>query len=150
MRKLFIKRQIIFCLIFTFLTSCDNSSIRENNIDEKEIIAYYPGGKDLIDQYDLKGITQLIYSFLHLKGNKLAVDNEEDSLTIVHLVNLKNKYPKLKILVALGGWGGCKTCSDVFSTVDGREEFASSTAKILEDYNLDGIDLDWELSLIHI
>ena len=38
MRKLFIKRQIIFCLIFTFLTSCDNSSIRENNIDEKEIL----------------------------------------------------------------------------------------------------------------
>ena len=148
MRKLFIKRPLIFCLIFTFLTSCDNSSIRENNIDEKEIIAYYPGGKDLIDQYDLDGVTQLIYSFLHLKGNKLAVDNEEDSLTIVHLVNLKDKYPKLKILVALGGWGGCKTCSDVFSTVDGREEFASSTANILEDYNLDGIDLDWEYPVI--
>ena len=61
MRKLFTKRPLIFCLILTFFTSCDNSSIRENNIDEKEIIAYYPGGRNLIDQYDLNGVTQLIY-----------------------------------------------------------------------------------------
>ena len=67
MRKLSIKRPLILCLIFTFLTSCDNSSIRKNNIDEKEIIAYYPGGKDLIDQYDLDGVTQLIYlSLIHI------------------------------------------------------------------------------------
>ena len=148
MRKLSIKKQLILCLIFTFLTSCDNISIKENSINEKEVIAYYPGGKELIDQYDLNGVTQLIYSFLHLRDNKLAVDNKEDSLTILHLVSLKNKYPKLKVLVALGGWGGCKTCSDIFSSAEGREEFASSTAKILEDYDLDGIDLDWEYPVI--
>lgn len=113
-----------------------------------EIIAYYSGDKETIDQYDLSGLTQLIYSFLHLKGNELAIDNAADSLTLMHLTGLKNKYPKLKVLVALGGWGGCKSCSDVFSTEKGRKDFAASTAKIIEQYNADGIDLDWEYPVV--
>ena len=132
-----------------FVIGCEENNLDiESNEKQIKVIAYYPGGKDLINQYDLNGVTQLIYSFLHLKGNKLAVDNKEDSLTVVHLSNLKSKYPKLKVLVALGGWGGCKTCSDVFSSDEGREEFAISTARILKDYNLDGIDLDWEYPVI--
>ena len=79
-----------------------------------------------------------------MKGNKLAVDNELDSLALLNVVNQKKKYPKLKVLVSLGGWGGCKTCSDAFSTEEGRVEFAISTANIIELFNADGIDLDWE------
>ena len=59
---------------------------------------------------------QIIYSFLHLKGNELAIDNEADSISLLGIVNQKKKYPNLKVLVSLGGWGGCKTCSDVFNT----------------------------------
>lgn len=140
---------LVFLLSIFFVIGCEENNLDiESNEKQIEVIAYYPGGKDLINQYDLNGVTQLIYSFLHLKGNKLAVDNKEDSLTVVHLSNLKSKYPKLKVLVALGGWGGCKTCSDVFSSDEGREEFAISTARILKDYNLDGIDLDWEYPVI--
>ena len=140
---------LVFLLSIFFVIGCEENNLDiESNENQIEVIAYYPGGKDLINQYDLNGVTQLIYSFLHLKGNKLAVDNKEDSLTVVHLSNLKSKYPKLKVLVALGGWGGCKTCSDVFSSDEGREEFAISTARILKDYNLDGIDLDWEYPVI--
>lgn len=135
---------------FTFLTHCvgiksDKKSTEETEI---EVIAYYSGGKDAIDQYDLNGVSQLIYSFLHLKGNRLAIDNQADSLTLMHLTGLKSKYPDLKVLISLGGWGGCKTCSEVFATSQGRKDFAISTAEILDHYNADGIDLDWEYPVV--
>lgn len=48
----------------------------------------------------------------------------------------------------MGGWGGCATCSAVFSTDDGRKDFAESVKKICLEYKTDGIDLDWEYPAI--
>ena len=130
-------KKLIFLLILTI--SCNN------NIEVKpKVIAYYAGDEKSIDEFDLKGVDQIIYSFLHLKENKLAIDNKKDSLTLINVVNQKKKYPKLKVLVSLGGWGGCETCSDIFSSKEARTEFAISTADIIESFNADGIDLDWE------
>ncbi|MEK9602989.1 MAG: glycosyl hydrolase family 18 protein [Flavobacteriaceae bacterium] len=144
-----------FCLIFIILLPgvfIDCSNFSNKNFIEKqheiELIAYYAGDTKSIDEYDLSGVTQLIYSFLHLKGNELSIDNKSDSLTLIHLSALKNNYPKLKVLVSLGGWGGCKSCSSVFSSEKGRKEFAKSTARIIEQYNADGIDLDWEYPVV--
>ena len=126
-------------LLILFLVSCNNNS------DLKpQVIAYYAGDEKSIDEFDLNGVDQIIYSFLHLKENKLAIDDIKDSLTLVNIVNQKKNYPKLKVLVSLGGWGGCETCSDVFSSEKARTEFAISTANIIESFNADGIDLDWE------
>jgi GH18 family chitinase len=54
----------------------------------------------------------------------------------------------LKVILSLGGWGGCKTCSEVFSTEEGRKEFAQSAKDLCEKYKTDGIDLDWEYPAI--
>ncbi|MDC1459404.1 glycosyl hydrolase family 18 protein [Flavobacteriaceae bacterium] len=132
-------KKLILLLLFVSLISCNN------NIEIKpQVIAYYAGDEKSIDEFDLKGVDQIIYSFLHLKENKLAIDNKKDSLTLINVVNQKKKYPKLKVLVSLGGWGGCETCSDIFSSKEARTEFAISTADIIESFNADGIDLDWE------
>ena len=130
-------KKLIFLLILTI--SCNN------NIEIKpQVIAYYAGDEKSINEFDLEGVDQIIYSFLHLKGNKLAIDDKKDSLTLLNVINKKKKYPKLKVLVSLGGWGGCETCSDIFSSKKARIEFAISTADIIESFNADGIDLDWE------
>lgn len=80
----------LILLFLVFLISCQN--VKENqNVTEKkqQIIAYYAGDEKSIDEFDLTGVDQLIYSFLHLKGNKLAIDNETDSLTLINVVNHK-------------------------------------------------------------
>jgi chitinase len=61
------------------------------------------------------------------------------------LAQLKEKYPHLRVSIAVGGW----TLSDHFSTVcataAGRETFATSLVQFLETYRMfDGIDFDWE------
>ncbi|MEP6467714.1 MAG: glycosyl hydrolase family 18 protein, partial [Parafilimonas sp.] len=108
------------------------------------VIAYYDGDAKHIDAYPVKKITHIIYSFCHLKDNMLHVDNMNDTLTIQHLVTLKHRNPSLKIILSIGGWGGCAPCSETFSTDEGRKTFASSVKHLSEYFKTDGIDIDWE------
>lgn len=112
------------------------------------IIAYYMGDGSDITTYKTDQLTHIIFSFLHLNGNKLAVDNANDSLAITRLVTLKNTNPKLKIILSIGGWGGCKTCSEVFNSETNRKEFAQSVLSLFKTYKVDGLDLDWEYPAI--
>ncbi len=113
-----------------------------------DVIGYFSGNEQTLDRYPIEKLSYIIYSFVHLDGNRLKIDNKQSESTIKYLVQLKKIYPDLKVMIALGGWGGCYTCSDVFSTVNGIEEFALSTKEMLEKYNLDGLDLDWEYPAI--
>jgi chitinase len=116
--------------------------------EEMAVIAYYSGNSKAIDNYQVKKLTHIIYSFCHLKGNRLNVDNANDSATIKKLVSLKEINPGLKVLLSLGGWGGCEFCSPVFATEDGRDEFSRSVKEVNEYFMTDGIDLDWEYPAI--
>jgi chitinase len=61
------------------------------------------------------------------------------------LAQLKEKYPHMKVSIAVGGWTLSKNFSSVCSTPAGREAFASSLATFLDTYRMfDGIDFDWE------
>jgi len=112
------------------------------------VIGYYDGDANRIDKYPIEKLTHIIFSFCHLKGNKLWVNNKKDTATIQKLVSLKKRNPGLKVILSLGGWGGCETCSPVFSTEQGRNEFARSVKEINNYFKTDGIDLDWEYPAI--
>jgi chitinase len=109
-----------------------------------DIIAYYAGDATGFKQYPTEKLTHIIYSFLHLKGATFAFDKPQDQATVAALVALKAKHPQLKVMLSLGGWTGCETCSQVFSTEQGRTEFAASVKQVLVATHTDGIDLDWE------
>lgn len=109
-----------------------------------KVIAYYMGDGSDVENYNIGQLTHIIYSFLHLRGNQLSFRDDADKNALRRLVALKKNHPQLKVLISLGGWGGCETCSEVFSSAEGRLEFAKSTLNILQEYNADGIDLDWE------
>ncbi|HEX6223357.1 MAG TPA: glycoside hydrolase family 18 protein [Chryseolinea sp.] len=108
------------------------------------VTAYYFGGPEKVDSLAVEKLTHIVFSFCHLNGNKLKVDDEKDSLAIRKLVESRKRNPSLRVLLSLGGWGGCKTCSDVFSTAEGRKEFSQSVLELNRRYGTDGIDLDWE------
>ena len=112
------------------------------------IIAYYMGDGSDLTEYKTGQLTHIIYSFLHLDENKLIIGNTSDSLAITRLVALKKTNPGLKVILSLGGWGGCKTCSSVFDVEQGRQEFAQSVLKLLKEFKADGLDLDWEYPAI--
>lgn len=109
-----------------------------------KVIAYYTGNVENLVKHDLSQIDQIIFSFLHLKDDTLSFTNPEKAVRLREITALKKQYPHLTVLVSLGGWGGCKTCSDVFSDEGNRRNFAGSVRRICDDFNADGIDLDWE------
>ena len=114
------------------------------NAQRLAVIGYYAGRNTAIDSFPTQKLTHIIFSFCHLQDNRLSVSNARDTATIQHLVSLKEKNPGLKVILSLGGWGGCKTCTDVFATDSGRREFARSAREVSDYFHTDGIDLDWE------
>jgi chitinase len=135
----------IYPLLIAFLATIFTAFAQPKNFN---VIAYYAGKSSGMQTIPAEKLTHIIFSFGHLQGNRLAIDNAEDSLTIKSLVALKARNPQLKIMLSLGGWGGCGTCSEVFSTESGRKEFSESTLALSEYFNTDGIDLDWEYPAI--
>jgi chitinase len=134
----------LFFVLTLFLFACDSPEPTSDREHEISVIAYYSGDPNGADQFAVEQLDQVIHSFLHLQGNKLALDDVNDSIGIANWVGLKERNPELKVLLSLGGWGGCKTCSDVFSGEAARQEFAQSVLDLLVQFKADGIDLDWE------
>jgi chitinase len=111
------------------------------------VIVYYSGNATEIDRYNIQSLTHIIYSFALLKNNRLHVSAAAGAI-LNKLVSLKKKNRQLKVSLAFGGWGGCKTCSNIFAIAANRAAFARSVLAILQKYHLDGIDLDWEFPAI--
>lgn len=59
------------------------------------------------------------------------------------LDELKAKNPDLKVLLSIGGYDA-RGFSDAAATEEARKTFAKSTKEVIAQYDLDGIDLDWE------
>jgi len=141
-----IRLQLAAVLLFLLpaFTSLAQKSTRNLSKDGPAVIGYYAGKNALLDSFHTEKLTHIIYSFCHLNGNLLYVNNAGDSATIRHMVALKEKNPGLKVILSMGGWGGCRTCPDVFATDQGRSEFARSVKELTDYFHTDGIDLDWE------
>ena len=116
--------------------------------DDFKVIAYYAGDGSDLQRYNFGQLSHVIYSFLHLQGNQLAFDGPGDQQALAQLVALKQQHPRLKVMLSLGGWGGCATCSQVFSSEANRQAFAQSVLTLLQTSHTDGIDLDWEYPAI--
>lgn len=112
------------------------------------VLSYYAGRPELLDSFKIENMTHIIFCFGRLNGNRFSVRSPRDSATIQKMVSLKSRNPELKVLLSLGGWGGCKTCSDVFATKQGRKEFVQSLKEFYDFFKVDGLDLDWEYPAI--
>ena len=143
MKKVLIKKLstvFIICLFSIPLFSQPPNKIR--------VLSYYAGRPELLDSFNIKQMTHIIFCFGRLNGNRFSIRSSRDTATIQKMVSLKDKNPELKVLLSLGRWGGCKTCSDVFALKQGRKEFAKSIKEFYDYFKVDGLDLDWEYPAI--
>ena len=61
------------------------------------------------------------------------------------LAAYKTSYPELKLLLFIGGWGkNADGFSEMAKDPDKRALFCSECVRLCEEYNFDGVDLDWE------
>ncbi len=57
---------------------------------------------------------------------------------------LKDENPHVKTLISVGGWTWSHYFSDIALTADSRATFAASCVDFIQQYEFDGVDLDWE------
>ena len=113
-----------------------------------KVVAYYTGNSETLRQYPLDKITHVIYSFLKMQNDSLTFRDNLQRQTVMQIVELKKEHPQLKVMVSVGGWGGCAPCSRLFDTAVRRRTFVQTAVDLLKAYNIDGLDLDWEYPAI--
>jgi chitinase len=114
-----------------------------------KVIAYYfPRRGDTTTNYPIDKLTHVIFSFLKLQNDTLSFHNDSQKLALKKWVDLKLQYPNLKVMVSLGGWGGCAPCSELFASEEHRNNFAKNVVVLFRQNGIDGIDLDWEYPVI--
>lgn len=111
------------------------------------VIGYVTGnGWNKTDlEKDADKMTHINYAFAVPAANgELAPLGKKDTLTLRALHALRKINKDLKLLISIGGWGGCKYFSDVSLTEPARQKFAKSAMALVNEFHLDGIDIDWE------
>ncbi|HEX9957135.1 MAG TPA: glycoside hydrolase family 18 protein, partial [Fibrella sp.] len=114
----------------------------------KPIVLGYVGGfRGLVDtdRIAAEKLTHINYAFVDIKKNRAWLHNlATDSTNFRNLNQLKLRNPDLKILISIGGWAWSENFSDAVLSDTSRTAFAASAVDIVRQYQLDGIDIDWD------
>ena len=130
---------IIACCMW-LLHSCTNTSKQASASNDKVVIAYVTSWSKTLPDPSL--VTHINYSFGHVTDsfNGVRINNEE---RLQKIVALKEKAPHLKVLLSIGGWGSGRF-SEMAADEQNRLSFAKDCQRVVQEYGLDGIDIDWE------
>ncbi|WED42451.1 glycoside hydrolase family 18 protein [Legionella cardiaca] len=97
----------------------------------------------------LSKITVVNYAFARFgkdaQGNTFFNLSQQDVENIRLLRQLK---PDLPVIIAIGGWGDRESFKSFLENEDQMKIFVASVKKNLKQYQLDGIDIDWENELL--
>ncbi|XP_013378006.1 PREDICTED: chitotriosidase-1 isoform X4 [Chinchilla lanigera] len=89
--------------------------------------------------------THLIYAFAGMSSHQLSSVEWNDKQLYQEFNGLKKMNPKLRTLLAIGGWSfGTRKFTDMVATANSQQIFINSAIKFLRTYGFDGLDLDWE------
>jgi chitinase len=139
-----LKKTFYFSFII-ILFSC--FEIKSNdNPGQINVMGYYMAPSENYRPQDLplEKLTHIIFSFTEVVDNEMQFRNIASGEKLTLLVDQKENHPNLKVMIACGGWGGSGGFSDMAATSENRKKFVKSAIEFLEEYDLDGLDMDWE------
>jgi chitinase len=98
------------------------------------------------DKIDVSKLTHINYAFANIGSDyRITLGYPDvDPTNLAKLSALKQLNPKLKLLIAVGGWSWSSRFSDAALTDASRTVFADSCVDFIVKYGLDGVDIDWE------
>lgn len=116
--------------------------------EDFKVVVYYPSWKpDELSKIQYDTVTHIIYAFAipTSEGTLLPLDNPETAKKIIETAHKNNT----KVMLAIGGWSYHDTplegtFKEATNTEEKRKKLADSIMAFCEEYQFDGIDMDWE------
>lgn len=107
---------------------------------EHVVVAYVTSWTDEIP--DPFVMTHINYAFGHVNDtfDGVRIDNPD---RLAAIVALKGQNPELNVMLSVGGWGSGRF-SEMAADDQHRMSFANDCLRVVEEFGLDGIDIDWE------
>ncbi|HCC69771.1 MAG TPA: chitinase, partial [Bacteroidales bacterium] len=142
-------------LIIFLLYSCNTGNKTSENLEVENyfsvdstgiaVMAYYmPRNNFSPSEIPVGKLTHIIFSFTEIIDNRMAFRQAGSGDKLRDLVIQKQRNPGLKVMVACGGWGGSGGFSDMAASEANRKIFVESVIEFINEYDLDGLDIDWE------
>ncbi|HYG40416.1 MAG TPA: glycosyl hydrolase family 18 protein [Cytophagales bacterium] len=109
-------------------------------------VGYFPSWSGAASAIDYSKYTHINYSF-GIPNSNGTIGAIENSAKLVDLVN-RGHASNTKVLLAIGGWLSSSPSGTPFESIATNStainQFVNSCANLINQYNLDGIDIDWE------
>ena len=138
------KIKMMMAVALGVLASCGSVKSGEEALavsrDSKVVVAYVTSWSEVMP--DPQYMTHINYAFGHVNEsfNGVKIDNEE---RLRQIVDLRKQKPELKVLLSIGGWGSGRF-SEMAANDEYRRAFAADCDRVVKEFALDGIDIDWE------
>lgn len=143
---------IMLVLTLTLGTlSCFAENAMKDEMEENQfkVVGYYSGDlfHEAVEKLQTDKLTHVIYAFLIPKEDGTLEDLEKPE-QLKELV-VQAHQDNAKVFIALGGWSyKGKPLVSVFETIaeskEKRNLLIKNICTLVEEYNLDGVELDWE------
>lgn len=149
-----IKRNSVFVLLFlaTVLWNCNGKSGTETEDDRSQgfkVIGYLPGRSVDTTAIPYGLLTHINFAFAipaKTGGGLDALRNADKLTALVKKAHENN----VKVFISIGGWsvgdggGDDSRFHRMAENGEQRNYFVTKTMQMVHDYDLDGVDLDWE------
>ncbi|MDR2147905.1 MAG: glycosyl hydrolase family 18, partial [Tannerella sp.] len=140
MKKLSIYLLTVMALLFACSKKNTQTAGQQQSADDKIVLAYVAGWDSAIP--DPACLTHVNFAFGHVNEtfNGVKISNED---RLREIARLKEQAPGLKICLSIGGWRSGRF-SEMAADRICREAFAADCKRVIDEFQIDGIDMDWE------
>jgi len=108
------------------------------------VVGYYAdwtSGKLSPQSIPYSKLTHINYAFAVLSQNYTPTFQTQSTLQqVVQLAHSNH----VKVLLSIGGWTGSQYFSAMCASATNRHTFITATLALVKQFNLDGVDIDWE------
>jgi GH18 family chitinase len=109
-----------------------------------KIIGYLPSWAGTVQEMQLSKLTHVNYAFIlpNGDGSLQGLDNPAKLQSLVSAAHAQG----VKVLISVGGWndGNDQGFETLAANATSRTNFTNNLVNLVNQYSLDGVDIDWE------